>query len=36
MSQKERQKYHLLQMVLDSKITLKDTGEKMGVSYKRP
>jgi transposase len=34
MNQKERQRYHLLQMVLDGKSTLKDTTERMGVSYR--
>lgn len=34
MSQKERQRYHLLQMVIDGKSTLKDAGERMGVSYR--
>jgi len=33
-SQKERQRYHLLQMVIDGKSTLKDAGERMGVSYR--
>ena len=34
MSQKERQRYHLLQMVLDGKNNLKDAGKRMGVSYR--
>jgi len=34
MSQKERQRYHLLQMVLGGKNTLKDAGKRMGVSYR--
>ena len=34
MSQKERQRHHLLQMVLDGKNTLKDAGKRMGVSYR--
>jgi len=34
MSQQERQRYHLLQMVLDGRITLKDAGERMEVSYR--
>jgi transposase len=34
MSQKERQRHHLLQMVLDGKSTLKDAGKRMGVSYR--
>jgi len=34
MSQKERQRYHLLQMVLDGKSTLKDAGKRMAVSYR--
>ena len=33
MSQKERQRYHLLQMVLDGKSNLRDAGKRMGVSY---
>jgi transposase len=35
MSQKERQRYHLLQMVIGGKITLKETGNLMGVSYRQ-
>ena len=31
MSQKERQRHHLLKMVLDGKNTLKDAGKRMGV-----
>jgi len=34
MSQKERQRYHLLKMVIGGKITLKETGSLMGVSYR--
>jgi len=34
MSQKERQRHHLLQMVLDGKTTLKDAGKRMGISYR--
>jgi len=34
MSQKERQRYHLLKMVIGGKITLKETGNLMGVSYR--
>jgi transposase len=34
MSQKERQRYHLLKMVLEGKITLKETGRLMGLSYR--
>jgi len=34
MSQKERQRYHLLQMVLDCKTTLKEASRLMGVSYR--
>jgi len=34
MSQKERQRYHLLQMVLDGKNNLKDAGKRMEVSYR--
>ena len=33
-SQKERQRHHLLHMVLDGKSTLKDAGKRMGVSYR--
>ena len=32
MSQKERQRYHLLKMVIGGKITLKETDNFMGVS----
>jgi len=35
MSQKERQRYHLLKMVIGSKITLKETDNLMGVSYRQ-
>ncbi|MBW2003360.1 MAG: ISNCY family transposase [Deltaproteobacteria bacterium] len=35
MSQKERQRYHLLQMVLDCKTTLKEASRLMGVSYRQ-
>jgi hypothetical protein len=31
MSQKEEQRYHLLQMVIDGKTTLKETSRLMGV-----
>jgi len=34
MSQKERQRYHLLKMVIGGKITLKETGSLMRVSYR--
>ena len=34
MSQKERQRFHLLEMAIGGKITLKDAGERMGVSYR--
>jgi len=34
MSQKERQRYHLLKMVRDGKSTLKEAGNLMGVSYR--
>jgi len=34
MSQKERQRYHLLKMVIGGKITLKETDSLMGVSYR--
>ena len=34
MSQKERQRFHLLKMVLGSKITLKQASGVMGVSYR--
>jgi len=34
MSQKERQRYHLLKMVIDGKTTLKEAGNLMGVSYR--
>ena len=34
MSQKERQRHHLLKMVLEGKNTLKDAGNRMGVSYR--
>lgn len=33
MSQRERQKYHLMQVVFDGRITLRDAGECMGISY---
>ena len=35
MSQKERQRYHLLKMVIVGKITLKETDNLMGVSYRQ-
>jgi transposase len=34
MSQRERQRYHLLWMVLEGRITLKGASERMGVSYR--
>jgi transposase len=34
MSQKERQRYHLLQMVIDGKITLKEASRLIRVSYR--
>jgi transposase len=34
MSQKERQRYHLLKMVLESKTTLKHASRLMGISYR--
>jgi molybdenum-dependent DNA-binding transcriptional regulator ModE len=34
MSQKERQRYHLLKMVIEGKITLKDAGRVMEISYR--
>ena len=34
MSQKDRQRYHLLKMVIEGKITLKDAGRVMGISYR--
>jgi len=34
MSQRERQRYHLLKMVLESKITLKQASSVIGVSYR--
>ena len=34
MSQKERQRYHLLKMVLDCKTTLKEVSRLMGISYR--
>ena len=35
MSQKERQRYHLLKMVIGGKVTLKETNNLMGVSYRQ-
>ena len=35
MSQKEGQRYHLLKMVMEGKITLKDAGRVMEISYRR-
>ena len=35
MSQKERQRYHLLKMVVGGKVTLKETNNLMGVSYRQ-
>lgn len=34
MSQKERQRYHLLKMVLENTITLKQARSMMGVTYR--
>ena len=34
MSQKERQRYHLLKMVIEGKTTLKEASRLMGVSYR--
>jgi transposase len=34
MSQRERQRYHLLKMVLDERITLRQASERMGVCYR--
>ena len=34
MSQKERQRYHLMKMVIGGKITLKEASRVMGVSYR--
>ncbi|MCD6570342.1 MAG: helix-turn-helix domain-containing protein, partial [Deltaproteobacteria bacterium] len=34
MSEKERRRCHLLQMALDGRITVKDAGEFMDVSYR--
>jgi len=34
MSQKERQRYHLLKMVVEGKTTLKHASSMMGVSYR--
>ena len=34
MSQKDRQRYHLLKVVMDGKSTLKDSGKRMGVTYR--
>jgi hypothetical protein len=33
-SQKERQRYHFLMMVIGGRITLKEAGKVMGVSYR--
>jgi transposase len=35
MSQKERQRYHLLEMVIGGRVTLKETSKLMGVSYRQ-
>ncbi|MBE9550745.1 MAG: hypothetical protein IMF13_01720 [Proteobacteria bacterium] len=35
LSQKERQRYHLLKMVIDGKITLKKAGNLLGVCYRQ-
>jgi transposase len=35
MSQKERQRYHLLKMVVEGKATVKEAGRLMGVSYRQ-
>ena len=34
MSQRERQRFHLLEMAIGGKITLKDAVKRMGVSYR--
>ncbi len=34
MSQKERQRYHLLKVAIGGKVTLKETSKLMGVSYR--
>jgi molybdenum-dependent DNA-binding transcriptional regulator ModE len=34
MSQRERQRYHLLKMVVEGKTTLNDAGSLMGVCYR--
>jgi transposase len=34
MSQRERQRYHVLKMVLDGRITLREAGQAMGVCYR--
>jgi transposase len=35
MSQRERQRYHLLKMVIGGKITLKETSSVIGISYRQ-
>jgi len=35
MSQKERTRYHLLLMVMEQRVTLKEAGVKMGLSYRQ-
>ena len=34
MNQKERQRYHLLKILIEGKITLKDAGRVMEISYR--
>jgi molybdenum-dependent DNA-binding transcriptional regulator ModE len=34
MSQRERQRYHLLKMVVEGNITLQDAGRLMAISYR--
>jgi len=35
MSQKERQRYHLLKMVIGGRVTLKETSSVIGISYRQ-
>jgi len=35
MSQKERTRYHLLRMVVEGRVTLKEAGYKLGLSYRQ-
>ena len=35
MSQRERQRYHVLEMVLDGRLTLREAGEAMGMCYRQ-